>query len=122
MYAELYQYVFYLRHTSSCMCVGFVTRPTYGLALKGRRKRRSNQLDADLSLTPVTYWCKLLGTRCVAAYLQLELFRRYSVILQAIFLYVAFVMRKSRVSERWALLYASKQVGVFLYLFKSTDA
>jgi hypothetical protein len=23
MYAELYQYVFYPRHTSNCMCVGF---------------------------------------------------------------------------------------------------
>ncbi|PXB03841.1 hypothetical protein DMB41_00515 [Pectobacterium carotovorum subsp. carotovorum] len=27
------------------------------------------------SLTPVTYLCKLLGIRCVAAFLQLELFR-----------------------------------------------
>ncbi|GKV75168.1 hypothetical protein PEC106568_03420 [Pectobacterium carotovorum subsp. carotovorum] len=27
------------------------------------------------SLTPVTYWCKLLGIRCVAAFMQLELFR-----------------------------------------------
>ncbi|PVZ80250.1 hypothetical protein C9426_33210 [Serratia sp. S1B] len=29
--------------------------------LRGRRKRRSNPLQADLSLTPVTYRCKLLG-------------------------------------------------------------
>ncbi|RJL50885.1 hypothetical protein D5071_12145 [Pectobacterium carotovorum] len=29
------------------------------------------------SLTPVTYLCKLLGIRCVAACLQLELFRGY---------------------------------------------
>ncbi|KEY58768.1 hypothetical protein SRDD_24640 [Serratia sp. DD3] len=29
---------------------------------------------ADLSLTPVTYQCKLLGILCVAAFLQLELF------------------------------------------------
>nr|OYN49705.1 hypothetical protein B7L51_18340 [Pectobacterium carotovorum] len=27
------------------------------------------------SLTPVTYFCKLLGIHCVAAFLQLELFR-----------------------------------------------
>ncbi|MFT3550261.1 hypothetical protein ACMWE4_28195, partial [Klebsiella pneumoniae] len=29
------------------------------------------------SLTPVTYLSKLLGIRCVAAFLQLELFRVY---------------------------------------------
>ncbi|RJL42168.1 hypothetical protein D5078_18910 [Pectobacterium carotovorum] len=29
------------------------------------------------SLTPVTYLCKLPGTPCVAAFLQLELFRVY---------------------------------------------
>ncbi|AUV37027.1 hypothetical protein DNK69_05990 [Klebsiella pneumoniae] len=29
------------------------------------------------SLTPVTYWSMLLGTRCVSAFLQLELFRVY---------------------------------------------
>ncbi|PXW41379.1 hypothetical protein DET57_11553 [Klebsiella oxytoca] len=29
------------------------------------------------SLTPVTYWSKLLGTLCVAAFSQLELFRVY---------------------------------------------
>ncbi|RYC38771.1 hypothetical protein CLR69_21125 [Pectobacterium zantedeschiae] len=29
------------------------------------------------SLTPVTYLCKLLGIHCVAAFLQLELFRLY---------------------------------------------
>ncbi|ECG1335524.1 hypothetical protein DS259_15865 [Salmonella enterica subsp. indica] len=27
------------------------------------------------SLTPVTYWSKFLGIRCVAAFMQLELFR-----------------------------------------------
>ncbi|RLM15828.1 hypothetical protein BIY27_03315 [Gibbsiella quercinecans] len=31
------------------------------------------------SLTPVTYLCKLLGIRCVAAFLQLELFRVYTL-------------------------------------------
>ncbi|AIK12602.1 hypothetical protein PEC301296_18470 [Pectobacterium carotovorum subsp. carotovorum] len=45
-----------------------------------------------------------------------------SVILQAAFLRVAFVIRKSRVSERWALLYTAEQIDVFLYLFKSTGA
>ncbi|VYU25230.1 Uncharacterised protein [Metakosakonia massiliensis] len=30
------------------------------------------------SLTPVTYWSKLLGIHCVAAFLQLELFRVYT--------------------------------------------
>ncbi|MDQ5891954.1 MAG: hypothetical protein QG613_825 [Pseudomonadota bacterium] len=28
-------------------------------------------------LTPVTYWCKLLGIRAIAAFLQLELFGVY---------------------------------------------
>ncbi|PDQ01473.1 hypothetical protein B6I45_17015 [Klebsiella quasipneumoniae] len=32
------------------------------------------------SLTPVTYLNKLLGIRCVAAFLQLELFRVYAFI------------------------------------------
>ncbi|MBE8827318.1 hypothetical protein F3H65_15305 [Klebsiella quasipneumoniae] len=32
------------------------------------------------SLTPVTYLSKLLGIRCVAAFLQLELFRVYAFI------------------------------------------
>ncbi|TCT82061.1 hypothetical protein EDC48_12516 [Gibbsiella quercinecans] len=40
----------------------------------GRCQQRSNLLPADLSLTSVTYLCKLLGIRCVAAFLQLELF------------------------------------------------
>uniref|UniRef100_UPI00258E9201 hypothetical protein n=1 Tax=Klebsiella sp. TaxID=576 RepID=UPI00258E9201 len=32
------------------------------------------------SLTPVTYWSKLQGTPCVAAFLQLELFRVHYMI------------------------------------------
>jgi hypothetical protein len=44
----------YTRHTSSCLGVGCVTRPRVGLAPSG-------PLQADLSLTPVTYWSKLLG-------------------------------------------------------------
>ncbi len=53
----IYPYLFsffslqYTRHTSSCMFVGFPCSP------------------------PVTYLCKLLGIRAVAACLQLELFR-----------------------------------------------
>ncbi|ECI3452709.1 hypothetical protein DLR11_12895 [Salmonella enterica subsp. salamae] len=31
------------------------------------------------SLTPGTYWSKLLGIRSLAAFLQLELFRVYNV-------------------------------------------
>ncbi|ADM99783.1 hypothetical protein Dda3937_04388 [Dickeya dadantii 3937] len=34
---------------------------------QGRRTLRSTLLPAELSLTPVTYSCKLLGIRCVAA-------------------------------------------------------
>ncbi|PLL97543.1 hypothetical protein CWN68_13245 [Klebsiella michiganensis] len=31
------------------------------------------------SLTPVTYFSKLLGTPCVAVFMQLEIFRVYSI-------------------------------------------
>ncbi len=45
----------YTLHTSSCLCVGYgLLGPSMGLALTGRRKRRSNLLPADLSFTPVT--------------------------------------------------------------------
>ncbi len=45
----------YTLHTSSCLCVGYgLLGPSMGLALTGRRTRRSNLLPADLSLTPVT--------------------------------------------------------------------
>ncbi len=67
----------YTRHTSSCRCVGFITRPIPVPRPTGRSELRSNLLPADLSLTPVTYLCKLQGIRCVAACLQLELFRVY---------------------------------------------
>ncbi|EBN4422007.1 hypothetical protein DSA33_19065 [Salmonella enterica] len=46
----------------------------HGLALTGRRTRRSNLLPADLSLTPVTSLSMLLGTHSLAAFKQLELF------------------------------------------------
>jgi hypothetical protein len=43
---------FYNRHTSSCMCVGFgLLVSSMRLALTGRRQRRSNLFQADLSLT-----------------------------------------------------------------------
>ncbi len=45
----------YTLHTSSCLCVGYgLLGPSMGLALTGRRTRRSNLLPADLSFTPVT--------------------------------------------------------------------
>ncbi|AJC65719.1 hypothetical protein W909_06365 [Dickeya zeae EC1] len=40
----------------------------------GPQQAAFKSASADLSLTPVTYLCKLLGIRCVAAFLQLELF------------------------------------------------
>uniref|UniRef100_UPI00258936D8 hypothetical protein n=1 Tax=Klebsiella sp. TaxID=576 RepID=UPI00258936D8 len=68
--------VLYTRHTSSCLYVGYgLLGPSMGLALTGRRKRRSNLLPADLSFTPVTYFSKLLGIFSLAAFTQLELFR-----------------------------------------------
>ena len=35
--------------------------PSLGLALLGRRKRRSNLIQADLSFTRITYLSKLIG-------------------------------------------------------------
>ncbi|EEW7495648.1 hypothetical protein D6V68_02830 [Escherichia albertii] len=53
-----------------------VIRPIHGPhPLRGRCKQRSNPLHADLSFTPVTYLCKLLGIHSLVAFLQLELFR-----------------------------------------------
>ena len=43
------------------MCVGLLLGPSLGLALAGRRKRRSNLLQADLSFTRITYLSKLIG-------------------------------------------------------------
>ncbi len=68
----------YTLHTSSCLCVGYgLPGPSMGLALMGRRTRRSNLLPADLSLTPVTELSMLLGTHSLAAFKQLELFWVY---------------------------------------------
>ncbi|KZG12235.1 hypothetical protein R446_19155 [Salmonella enterica subsp. enterica serovar Tennessee] len=50
-----------------------------GLALTGRRTRRSNLLPADLSFTPVTSLSMLLGTHSLAAFKQLELFWVYTM-------------------------------------------
>ncbi|SUX74301.1 Uncharacterised protein [Citrobacter freundii] len=58
------------------MCVGYgLLGPFLGLVLTGRHKRRSNLFQTDLSLTPVTYFCKFLGLPSLTAFLQLELFR-----------------------------------------------
>ncbi|CNV07004.1 inner membrane protein [Salmonella enterica subsp. enterica serovar Bovismorbificans] len=53
-----------------------------GLALTGRRTRRSNLLPADLSLTPVTSLSMLLGTHSLAAFKQLELFWVYNIFVE----------------------------------------
>lgn len=46
-------------------------RPIMGLALAGRRKRRSNLLPADLSFARITDWSKLIGiTHRLAAKLR----------------------------------------------------
>ncbi|PWC12172.1 hypothetical protein DDT56_18190 [Brenneria corticis] len=47
--------------------------------LRDRCEQRSNLLQADLSLTPVTYLSKLLGIRSVAAFLQLEIYWVYTI-------------------------------------------
>ncbi len=68
----------YTLHTSSCLCVGYgLLGPSMGLALTGRRTRRSNLLPADLSLTPVTELSMLPGTHSLATFKQLELFWVY---------------------------------------------
>ncbi len=47
--------IIYTLHTSGCLWVGYgLLGPPMGLALTGRRTRRSNLLPADLSLTSVT--------------------------------------------------------------------
>ncbi|EBW5538403.1 hypothetical protein DPU12_17345 [Salmonella enterica subsp. enterica serovar Pasing] len=51
-----------------------------GLALTGRRTRRSNLLPADLSLPPVTSLSMLLGIHSLAAFKQLEIHSVYSVL------------------------------------------
>ncbi|ADM99524.1 hypothetical protein Dda3937_04378 [Dickeya dadantii 3937] len=55
--------------------LAFLLGPSMGLALYGPLQAAFKSARADLSLTPVTYLCKLPGIRCVAAFLQLELFR-----------------------------------------------
>ncbi|EAB3491640.1 hypothetical protein DT898_11605 [Salmonella enterica] len=51
-----------------------------GLALTGRRTRRSNLLPADLSLPPVTSLSILPRTHSLAAFKQLEIHSVYSVL------------------------------------------
>ncbi|AXC28909.1 hypothetical protein DN592_00580 [Raoultella ornithinolytica] len=53
-----------------------ITRPILGPRPNGRSEQRSNSFLTNLSsTTPVTYLDKLPGVNCVAACLQLELFR-----------------------------------------------
>ncbi len=50
--ADMPSFPLYTLHTSSGLCVGYgLLSPSMGLALTGRRTRRSNLLPADLSLT-----------------------------------------------------------------------
>ncbi len=68
----------YTLHTSSCLCVGYgLLSPSMGLALTGRRTRRSSLLPADLLLSPVTALSMLPGTHSLAAFQQLKLFLVY---------------------------------------------
>ncbi|RJL21880.1 hypothetical protein D5074_13335 [Pectobacterium polaris] len=56
-------------------CALAILGSSLSLALKGRRKQRSNRLSRFVLTHPVTYLSKLLGIRSVAAFTQLELFR-----------------------------------------------
>ena len=47
--------------------------------LWGRCKQRSNQPPTGLSLTRITYLCKLIGIPSLAAFMKLELFRVYDL-------------------------------------------
>ncbi len=76
--ADMPSFPLYILHTSSCLCVGYgLLGPSMGLALTGRRTRRSNLLPAELSLTPVTELSMLPGTHSLATFKQLELFWVY---------------------------------------------
>ncbi len=76
--ADMPSFPLYTLHTSSCLCVGYgLPGPSMGLALTGRRTRRSNLLPADLSLTTVTSLSMLPGTHSLAAFKQLKLFLVY---------------------------------------------
>ncbi|AXB18513.1 hypothetical protein [Salmonella enterica] len=76
--ADMASFPLYTLHTSSCLCVGYgLLGPSMGLALTGRRMRRSSLLPADLLLSPVTALSMLLGTHSLAAFQQLKLFLVY---------------------------------------------
>ncbi|AJC68187.1 hypothetical protein W909_19725 [Dickeya zeae EC1] len=49
-----------------------------GLAPSGPLPAAFKSAYANLSLTPVTYLCKLIGIHSLAAFLQLELFWVYA--------------------------------------------
>ncbi|SUF94192.1 putative membrane protein [Salmonella enterica] len=76
--ADMPSFPLYTLHTSRCLCVGNgLLGPSMGLALTGRRTRRSNLLPADLLLSPVTALSMLPGTHSLATFKQLELFWVY---------------------------------------------
>ncbi|OSE60284.1 hypothetical protein R515_04200 [Salmonella enterica subsp. arizonae serovar 41:z4,z23:-] len=56
------------------LCWLRMTRPIPGPRPDGRRKRRSNLFQTDLSLTRITYLSKLIGMSSLAALMQLECF------------------------------------------------
>ncbi|APV97789.1 hypothetical protein SEEPA511_013285 [Salmonella enterica subsp. enterica serovar Paratyphi A str. ATCC 11511] len=58
-----------------------------GLALTGRRTRRSNLLPADLSLTPVTWLSMLLGTHSLVAFNHSNYFEYSGLIILSRWLY-----------------------------------
>ncbi|EAU2363252.1 hypothetical protein DN233_20750 [Salmonella enterica subsp. enterica serovar Ago] len=65
-----------------------------GLALTGRRTRRSNLLPADLSLPPVTSLSILLGTHSLAAFKQLEIHSVLRISVTTVTLTVADLIQK----------------------------
>ncbi|MLY97631.1 hypothetical protein D5552_13895 [Salmonella enterica] len=65
-----------------------------GLALTGRRTRRSNLLPADLSLPPVTSLSMLLGIHSLAAFKPLEIHSVLRISVTAMALTVADLIQK----------------------------
>ncbi len=76
--ADMPSFPLYTLHTSSGLCVSYgLLGPSMGLALTGRRMRRSSLLPVDLLLSPVTALSMLPGTHSLAAFQQLKLFLVY---------------------------------------------
>ncbi|EAA7604334.1 hypothetical protein ADQ66_03440 [Salmonella enterica] len=65
--------ILYTLHTSSCLCVGYgLPGPSMGLALTGRRTRRSNLLPTDFGHIVIyahgdSLPCRLYATRIILA-------------------------------------------------------